>query len=130
MAGPEDLAAELLARAADDEAALRALLDVKSVTDSIVGFHAQQAVEKSLKAALASREADFPFSHDLGRLMRLCDSADLSLGGKAPRERRRADRCCGPPRAPRLPSGSRRAVKPFTCGPGRATDRGLGETPA
>lgn len=41
MADQHDLAAVLLARATDDEAAVRALLDVESVTDPIVGFHAQ-----------------------------------------------------------------------------------------
>lgn len=79
MAGPADLAAELLARAVDDEAAARALLDVESVTDAIVGFHAQQAVEKSLKAALAAREVEFPFSHDLARLVEICEGAALTL---------------------------------------------------
>lgn len=75
MADQHDLAAVLLARATDDEAAVRALLDVESVTDPIVGFHAQQAVEKALKSVLASRGADFPFSHELAGLMKLCDSA-------------------------------------------------------
>jgi hypothetical protein len=65
MASQSDLAAELLGLAADDEAALRALVPVEAVVDSIVGFHAQQTVEKALKAALASRSVDFPFSHDL-----------------------------------------------------------------
>jgi HEPN domain-containing protein len=79
MAGQDDLAAELLELAGDDEAALRALLPVESVSDSIVGFHAQQAVEKSLKAVLASRGIDFPFSHDLARLMTLCQSAGMPV---------------------------------------------------
>ena len=79
MAGHADLAAELLARAVEDEAAVRALLDVVSVSDEIVGFHAQQAVEKSLKAVLASGEVDFPFSHDLARLMEICDDAGVAL---------------------------------------------------
>ena len=59
MASRRDLAAELLAKAADDEAVVRALIDDESVTESIVGFHAQQAVEKSLKAVLASRGCEF-----------------------------------------------------------------------
>lgn len=59
MAGPKDLAASLLDRASDDDAAIRALLDVESVTNSIVGFHAQQAVEKS-------HAADHPTLHRLG----------------------------------------------------------------
>lgn len=79
MAGPKDLAASLLDRASDDDAAIRALLDVESVTNSIVGFHAQQAVEKSLKAVMAWHEVDFPFVHDLAQLIELCQSAGLTL---------------------------------------------------
>jgi hypothetical protein len=56
MATGHDLAEQLLRRAVDDEAAARAMLSLESVTDAIVGFHAQQAVEKSLKAVLAARE--------------------------------------------------------------------------
>jgi len=53
MADGADLARELLARAADDEAAAREMLPVAAVTDAIVAFHAQQAAEKALKAVLA-----------------------------------------------------------------------------
>ena len=80
MAGQHDLAVLLLGLAADDEAAARAMLDVPSVTDSIIGFHAQQAVEKALKAVLASRGVEFPFTHLLARLMDLCDSAGAPVG--------------------------------------------------
>lgn len=58
MATGRDLAEQLLRRAADDEAAARAMLPLEPVTDAIVGFHAQQAVEKSLKAVLAARNVD------------------------------------------------------------------------
>ena len=51
------------------------MVDVPTVTDAIVGFHAQQAVEKALKAVLAARGVDFPFDHDLRVLMDLCESA-------------------------------------------------------
>lgn len=44
----------LLGLARDDEIAAQALLPVKGATDAIVDFHAQQAVEKSVKAVLAS----------------------------------------------------------------------------
>jgi hypothetical protein len=54
MAGELDLAEQLLRRAADDEAAAKALLPVKSVTNVIVGQHAQQGVEKAIKAILAA----------------------------------------------------------------------------
>lgn len=79
MADQRDLAEELLGLAADDETALLALVDVPSVTDSIVGFHAQQAVEKALKAVLAARGVEFPFVHDLAVLMKLCDSAGVPV---------------------------------------------------
>jgi HEPN domain-containing protein len=79
MATGRDLAEQLLRRAADDEAAAHAMLPLESVTDSIVGFHAQQAVEKSLKAVLAARDVEFPFIHDIGGLSDLCQEAGASL---------------------------------------------------
>lgn len=79
MADQLDLARELLAHARDDERAARALLPAGEVSDAIVGFHAQQAVEKALKAALASIGAQFPFTHNLGLLMQLCEDAQLAL---------------------------------------------------
>ncbi len=51
------------------------MLETDAVTDAIVGFHCQQAVEKSLKAVLAASGADFPFTHDLGGLIELCEGA-------------------------------------------------------
>ena len=53
--GERELAAQLLDRAADDVAAASALLEVAGVSDAIVGFHAQQAVEKAIKAVLSDR---------------------------------------------------------------------------
>jgi HEPN domain-containing protein len=47
-----------------------------------VGFHAQQAVKKALKAVIASRDLEFPFTHDLGALMQLCEDAGFELPGK------------------------------------------------
>jgi len=40
-----------------------------------VCFHAQQCIEKSLKAFLTSRGTPFPKTHDLGRLLHLCADA-------------------------------------------------------
>ena len=79
MADHRDLARELLARARDDELAAKALLSAREVSDAIVAFHAQQAVEKALQAGLASIGAEFPFTHDLGLLMQLCEDARLAL---------------------------------------------------
>lgn len=59
--------------------AVEAMVPLDSVADVIVAFHAQQAVEKSLKAVLAERGVEFPFIHDLDGLTQLCESADVSL---------------------------------------------------
>jgi HEPN domain-containing protein len=79
MAGQRDLAGQLLRLARDDEGAARAMLDVGSVTDAIVGFHAQQAVEKALKAVLAVRGVKVPFTHDLAGLAELCTAEGAVL---------------------------------------------------
>ncbi|HEV3318703.1 MAG TPA: HEPN domain-containing protein [Solirubrobacteraceae bacterium] len=48
-----DLARRLLDAADNDELMARSLLPVEGVTDAGIGFHAQQAIEKSIKAILA-----------------------------------------------------------------------------
>jgi HEPN domain len=48
-----DLAARLARKAESDEIALQKLADDPDVPDDLIGFHAQQALEKLLKAALA-----------------------------------------------------------------------------
>ena len=79
MSQPADLARSLLNLARDDDVALRTLLEGAAVSDAIVGFHAQQSVEKSLKAALAARGVDFPYTHDVAGLIELCVDAGLEL---------------------------------------------------
>jgi HEPN domain-containing protein len=79
MASSGDLARLLLGRAAEDETAARELLPIDRVTDAIVAFHAQQAVEKVLKAVLASRDIDFPLTHDLRALEELCTSNGITV---------------------------------------------------
>lgn len=37
-------------------------------------FHAQQAAEKAIKAVMIARGIDFPYTHDLARLLQLLDS--------------------------------------------------------
>lgn len=77
--GERELAAQLLDRAADDVAAAGALLEVAGVSDAIVGFHAQQAVEKAIKAVLTSHGIEYPFTHDLELLAALADHAGKPL---------------------------------------------------
>lgn len=60
----------LLRRAKGNLTACRVLADDTEIDDNIVGFHAQQAVEKALKVALVLQGADLPLSHDLNFLVR------------------------------------------------------------
>lgn len=71
-----DLAALLLRKAAGDEAALKALSREESIPDEVLGFHAQQAAERLLKAVLAALDRDFPRTHDLSVLAALLEDAD------------------------------------------------------
>ncbi len=79
MPDSTDDATILLGLAADDEFAARSVLSIEGVTDAIFGFHAQQAVEKSLKAMLAFRGVDYPYSHDLDGLIQLCGKHEIEV---------------------------------------------------
>ena len=56
---------------------MRKRVDNERVADEAIGFHAQQAVEKGLKAVLASRGARFERTHDLDRLLELLEEQAL-----------------------------------------------------
>jgi HEPN domain-containing protein len=73
MTGHTAVADDLLRAAREDLAVAEAAQQVEGISARPIGFHAQQAVEKALKAVLASRAVEFPFIHDLGRLFQLCD---------------------------------------------------------
>lgn len=64
-----DLAARFARKARSDEIALDKLADDLDVPDDLIGFHAQQALEKLLKAALAYTGVAPPRIHDLGELI-------------------------------------------------------------
>lgn len=66
-AGPAQLAEILISKASDELRALEALL-AADIADEVIGFHAQQIVEKSIKAVLVSRSVEYRFSHDLSYL--------------------------------------------------------------
>ena len=61
----------LLDLALRDLRALRGMLDVNTFANEIFGFHAQQAVEKALKAWLSLIMVDYPRIHDLEELLEL-----------------------------------------------------------
>jgi len=66
---PQAEALILARKARDDAAAMRELAGNPEISDEIIGFHAQQAVEKWLKAVLGSSGVDFEYTHDLRRLI-------------------------------------------------------------
>jgi HEPN domain-containing protein len=61
----------LIDSASQDVAACKLLADSHGIGDAIVGFHAQQAIEKSLKAVLSARMIEFRRTHDLISLLDL-----------------------------------------------------------
>ena len=60
-----DHARLMLRMAGNDLKALQGMLDVTTFVTEIFGFHAQQAVEKSLKAWLSLVVVYYPRMHDL-----------------------------------------------------------------
>jgi HEPN domain-containing protein len=69
-----ELPSKLLTLARRDLRAAEILRDQPDVGDGIVGFHAQQAAEKALKAWLTILGIDFPRTHDLSLLIHKLDT--------------------------------------------------------
>lgn len=65
--------------ALEDLALVRMAVSAPEVSGRIFGFHAQQCVEKLLKAVLASRGVDHPFTHDMEALRRLLAQQGLTV---------------------------------------------------
>jgi HEPN domain-containing protein len=76
----------LLEHAMSDLGACRVLMAADDMRDDVVGFHAQQAVEKALKVSLVLADVDFPRSHDLRELVDIATDNDIAV------PRRRGDR--------------------------------------
>jgi HEPN domain-containing protein len=76
---PIELATLLARKASQDAVALRELAGNAEIADSILGFHAQQAIEKWLKAVLAKYSVEFEYTHDLRRLIELVEDAALTF---------------------------------------------------
>jgi len=69
----------LLQKAAQDEAVVAKLLADPDIDDETVGFHAQQAAEKLLKAWLAHLGVGFPKVHRLETLVELLQTHERRL---------------------------------------------------
>lgn len=80
MSQPELEEAHLLLRKArEDAGAVRKFCADLDLADAVVGFHAQQAAEKAIKAVLAVFGDDFPWTHDLRHLMERLDAIGTPL---------------------------------------------------
>lgn len=75
----------LLEKGQEDLYILERIVDDPQAPDAGVGFHAQQAVEKFLKAALSSRAVDYMRTHDIKRLLNLLRDNGLPLPPEASR---------------------------------------------
>ena len=82
-----DLARVLLARAIDDETLVRKVSADTDIADAILGFHAQQAAEKLIKAVLLASGVAFMKSHALSYLVGLVEEHHID----APPELSEAD---------------------------------------
>jgi HEPN domain-containing protein len=70
----QKLVAEWVRRAHADMT-VATFVDDDRLAPEIIAFHAQQAVEKMLKALLVLRQVDFPRTHSIGALLALCAEA-------------------------------------------------------
>ncbi len=81
-----DIATVLSRKAAGDEDVLARLIDIPEVSDEMLGFHAQQAVEKLIKAVLAKNGIIYERTHNIAYLLELLDRAKIEPPGQIDRE--------------------------------------------
>ncbi len=83
MKQPHDLAQRYLLMADRDIKTMILLANISESGDEAVGFHAQQAVEKCLKAVLSFHQIPFRKTHDLGELIDLMSDAGKPIPPEA-----------------------------------------------
>lgn len=74
-----DQALLLLRKAGQDKVVLERLINDPEINDDTLGFHAQQAAEKLLKALLALGGHTYPRSQNIGLLIDLLAEVGVSL---------------------------------------------------
>ena len=83
MRSPDEVKQELVrqwvAKAESDFGLAQRLVSESSPYLDAIGFHAQQAAEKYLKALLVQHQIEFPKTHNLGGLLDLVSAIDASL---------------------------------------------------
>ena len=83
MKHPHDLAQRYLLMADRDIKTMILLANITESDDEAIGFHAQQAVEKCLKAVLSLHQIPFRKTHDLGELIDLMSDAGKPIPPEA-----------------------------------------------
>lgn len=73
------LVSDWLCKANDDVRVVNLLSENACGLANTIAFHAQQAVEKYLKAFLTWHQIPFPKTHDIERLLSLIESVDAAL---------------------------------------------------
>jgi HEPN domain-containing protein len=83
MKRPEDTLKALvdawIHKADQDILAVERLREYENVLGGVIAFHAQQAVEKYMKAVLTKHQIAFPKTHDLGVLLTILVRVEPSL---------------------------------------------------
>jgi HEPN domain-containing protein len=69
----------LIAKADEDAYIARSHQDDPRVSDEMWGFHAQQAVEKLIKAMLSHAQVRYPFTHRLRELAELAQNSGVAV---------------------------------------------------
>lgn len=69
----------LLRKAEEDATAVREFAGNPDIGDSIIGFHAQQAVEKWLKAVTAAGGVRHSTIHDIDRLIEIVEATGIEV---------------------------------------------------
>ena len=75
----DELAALMARKATEDAVALREFAANAEIADTVLGFHAQQAIEKWLKTVLARHAVNFEYTHDLRHLIGLLEDAGIDF---------------------------------------------------
>jgi HEPN domain-containing protein len=83
MKSKADLVKGWLKKDDSDLANARTCLASGEALDTVC-FHAQQAAEKCLKAYLIQRDIDFPFIHNLEKLVELCAEGEAAFATLKP----------------------------------------------
>jgi HEPN domain-containing protein len=78
MKKPIDFARGLCQKAESDMETARILFEAGRTPDTVC-FHAQQVVEKYLKAYLVWKDVEYPHVHDIEKLLVLCEMQDASF---------------------------------------------------